>query len=266
MGAVLSTLLDAVKTFISAASLLSALSAEFSLALQRASQPPGLPDPEPTRTYWLEEPPFPKLIDVKSSELPHIADVAIIGSGIAGASVARSLLQERRRRNSKTDERVIVLDARQLSSGATARNGGHIKPASYESFSRFSKLVSKDRAAALTRFQLRHVDCLVNLCQSEGINVAEARKVETVDVFLDAHTFSRSVDAVVELKTWAPEVEIAVWNGHEAQEVWPSSSLLRYLVNMNRGSASTTALLAHCPIRQALSGHTDSPHPFGRVF
>jgi hypothetical protein len=219
MGVVLSILQDAFKVFISAASILKALSAEFDQALKRASQSPGLPNPEPSQPYWLSDPPYPELVDVSSTSLPETADVAIIGSGIAGASVARSLLHERRRRNTRTDENVVVFDARQLSSGATARNGGHIKPSVYESFSRFSKLLPKDRAAALARFQSRHIECLIELCQSEGIESAEARKVETVDFFLDSQGFSKAVADVDEVKKWLPEVEIAVWNGDQAQKV-----------------------------------------------
>ncbi|KAI4942225.1 hypothetical protein J4E91_010199 [Alternaria rosae] len=218
MGGVLSILQNTVKTLIAAASLLRALSTEFDQALKRASQSPGLPIPKPSQTYWLNDPPYSALCDANSSKVPETVDVAIIGSGIAGAAVARSLLHERRRRNNRTDEKVVVLEARQLCSGATARNGGHIKPSVYESFSRFSKLLPKDRAAALARFQLLHVKYLTELCESEGIKSAEARKVDTVDFFLDSESFSKAFADVEELKKWLPEVEITVWKGDEVQK------------------------------------------------
>jgi hypothetical protein len=219
MGVVLSILRDALRVLTSTATLLHALSTEFNQALNRASQSPGLPNPKPVQTYWLNDPPYPELVNITSSSLQRTADVAIIGSGIAGAAVARSVLHERRRGKTRTDEKVVVLDARQLSSGATARNGGHIKVAMYECFARFGKLFTKDRAAALARFQALHLKCLVGLCQGEGIKSAEARKVDTVDFFLDAQSFSKAVADVDEMKEWLPEVEIAVWNGHQAQEV-----------------------------------------------
>jgi len=220
MGVFLSFLRHALKTLIAATSLLKALSVEFNQALKRASQPPGLPNPDVSRTYWLRDPPFPELTNVSSPEFPKTADVAIIGSGICGAAIARSLLHERRRHNTDTSERVVVLEARQLSSGATARNGGHIKSAPYESFSQFCKTLSKDRAAALTRFQKQHLESLINLCQSEGIEAAEARKVETVDLFLDDQTFNQAVKNVDETKNWVPDIEVAVWDGAKAQKVW----------------------------------------------
>ena len=228
MGAILSTLRDTITALRSAFSLLSALSSEFNQALQRATQSPGLPNPKPTNSYWLKDPPFPELVNVSSSKLPKTADVAIIGSGIAGAAIARSLLHERRRRNIDTDEKVVVLEARELCSGATARNGGHIKPSPYEAFSLFSKNHSKDRAAALTRFRMRHVSSLIELCQNEGIEAAEARQVETVDIFLDEKMYQKTIEHVKETRKWMPEVEIEIWDGQQAQEVG-STSLLRPL-------------------------------------
>jgi hypothetical protein len=219
MGIALSALHNTIKTLSSVINLLRALSDEFNQALNRASQSPGLPNPKPSQTYWLSDPPFPELVNVRSPELPCTADVAIIGSGIAGAAIARSLLHERRHRNADKSGKVIVLEARELSSGATARNGGHIKPTAYESFSRFSKILPKDRAAALTRFQMQHVECLVSLCQGQGIDAAEARKVETVDLFFDNQTFQKAVKDVTEVKKWLPEVDITVWDRQEAQEV-----------------------------------------------
>ncbi|KAM0328053.1 hypothetical protein ACHAQA_005455 [Verticillium albo-atrum] len=223
MGTIISTLYDAFKGIRGAFVLLIALSTEFNAALARAAKSPGLPSAKPTQPYWHKSPPFPELVDVRSSTLPECADVAIIGSGIAGAAVARSLLHERRRR--KVDAlsqpgsgRIIVFEARQLCSGATARNGGHIKPTSYEVFSRFSKVFSPERAAALARFQLRHIDCLTELCDAEGIDVAEAREVETADLYLDDETFQKSVQSVEDLKKWVPEVDIGVWTGEEARE------------------------------------------------
>jgi hypothetical protein len=219
MGVVFSILQNTAKTLLATVSILKALSTEFNEALKRAAQSPGLPNPKPSQTYWLSDPPHPELVDTSSSKLPQTADVVIIGSGIAGAAVARSLLHERRRRNSRTDEKVVVLEARQLCSGATGRNGGHIKPSVYESFARFSKLLPKDRAAALARFQLLHIDYLVQLCQGEGIESAEARKVETTDFYLDSQSFFKAAANVEELKKWVPEVEIAVCNGDEVQKV-----------------------------------------------
>ena len=240
MGSVISKLKELIHGIKSVIGLLLALSAEYNEALKRASEPPGRPNPNLSESYWLVDPPYPELVDVRSPELPQTADVAIIGSGIAGASIARSLLHERRRRNADS-QRVVVLEARQLCSSATARNGGHIKPVPYESFAKFSKSMSKERAAALVRFQLRHLDVLIDLCRAEGIEAAEAREVETVDFYLDEESFFKSVKEVDAMKDWIPEVDVRVWDGPKARIVRHSTgSTWDNRANVNRNSVSTT--------------------------
>lgn len=174
---------------------------------------PGLPSPSPTSSYWLDDPPFPELVNVRSPELPSHADVLIIGSGITGAAVSRSVL------SSLPKSRVVVLEARQLCSGATGRNGGHIKASPHEMFPRWRKTVGTEGAAALARFQLRTLDVLTKLCEEEGIQMAECRRVETVDLFLDAEAAERAVKQAEELKKWVPEFELEVWGADAAREV-----------------------------------------------
>ncbi|WZH39262.1 FAD dependent oxidoreductase-domain-containing protein [Fusarium acuminatum] len=127
MGAVISTVQSVTSTISAGLKTLASLHSEFSSLLTRAASAPGFPVPEPTQSYWLDDPPFPALCDIQDDDLPQEADVVIIGSGIAGASVAKSLLEL-----SESKLRVVVCEARQLCSGATGRNGGHIKSAPYE--------------------------------------------------------------------------------------------------------------------------------------
>lgn len=266
MGIILATLWNITKTISSIITLLRTLSDDFNQALKRASQSPGLPNPEPTLSYWFKDPPFPELVDVRSPKLRQTADVAIIGSGIAGAAIARSLLHERQRHNPNDRKKIIVFEARQLCSGATGRNGGHIKASPHESFARISKIFGKDRAAALVRFQNRHLDCLIGLCRSAGIEAAEARKVETVDFFLDERSFQKAIREVDEIKSLVPEVHIAVWDGPKAQEVCHFRNRCGASgANMNRNLVSTEALPVLCPMKQARCGPIDSLCPYGKI-
>ena len=145
--------------------------------------------------------------------------MAIIGSGIAGVAIARSLLYEESNKVSSAKRKVVVLEARQLCSGATGRNGGHIKVAPYEAFARYSSVYGKERAAVLVRFQLRHVQALLAVCQHEGIDSAEAREVETADLFLDSATLDKAIDDVKDMKRWLPEVKIEILDKDQAQQV-----------------------------------------------
>ncbi|KAJ4293540.1 hypothetical protein N0V90_008823 [Kalmusia sp. IMI 367209] len=80
-----------------------------------------LPVPNPVESYWLSQP--HKYRNLRSTaELPVECDVAIIGSGIAGILTAYHIL-----RQPEPPASVLIFEARELCSGATARNGGHSK-------------------------------------------------------------------------------------------------------------------------------------------
>ncbi|RYP16151.1 hypothetical protein DL765_005288 [Monosporascus sp. GIB2] len=231
MGAVqskLKTVYLVIKLFLQANKSLEEL-------LKRASAAPGLPVPNPTPSYWLADPPYPELVDIRSPQLPAEADVVIIGSGITGAAVARSVLSvlsERRRKDAtitadaphpdpNPEQNIVVLEARTLCSGATGRNGGHIKPSPYEAFAQQRRAgLPPERAAELARFQVAHVRTLTELCAREGWDaLAECREVETVDLYLDEGDRDAAFAEVRELGRWAPELEMHMWDAAEAQEV-----------------------------------------------
>ena len=90
------------------------LSASYEQLQQRVKSDPGLPLPDPTRSFWHDtlSPIATHVPDV----LPSYADVVIIGSGITGASTARTLIREGDR-----DLSVLMLEARDACSGATGR-------------------------------------------------------------------------------------------------------------------------------------------------
>lgn len=83
---------------------------------ERARIPVSLPRPNPTTSYWQEPP--DEIANLQSTKaLPKDADYVIIGSGISGAAIAYNLLEK------KPNSSVLMLEARQASSGATGRNG-----------------------------------------------------------------------------------------------------------------------------------------------
>ena len=75
---------------------------------------------------------------------------------------------------------------------ATGRNGGHIKVALHEAFSSLRLKIGDERGAEIMRFQMRHVDVLVELCEKERIYAAECRRAETMDIFLDGDAFEET--------------------------------------------------------------------------
>ncbi|KAK6002944.1 hypothetical protein QM012_000789 [Aureobasidium pullulans] len=204
------------KTLRTAFKTLLDLNRTFEALVARINQGSSLPHRDPTHSYWLENPPFPDLVNIQSEKLPAQRDVVIIGSGITGAAVARSLLQESQRKNQNIT--ITVLEARDICSGATGRNGGHIKASPHETFERLRAKFGVERAVALTRFQLHHLECLTDLCQREDFQQAECRVVETVDLFFDQKTFDDVCRTASELKTLVPEHEGSIYQAAEAQK------------------------------------------------
>ncbi|KAF6822588.1 inositol hexaphosphate kinase kcs1 [Colletotrichum musicola] len=217
MGTVLSALRSATKTLGAVAKLLADLNRQYQSLLARVNGPPGLPHEEPSAPYWLDDPPFPELVKARSEALPGEADVVIIGSGITGVAVARGLYQAvSADAEGKAKPRVVVLEARELCAGATGRNGGHVKASPHELFPRLARVFGKEKAAALTRFTLRTAEAVLEV--GEGREVAECRRVETVDFFLDEKGFDDARREVAEFKQAVPEFEIEVVGREEAKK------------------------------------------------
>lgn len=166
----------------------------------------------------MESPLFPELDDDTSKErkpLPSAADVVIIGTGITGAAAAKTLLELAGEVSEQN--KIVALDARKLCSGATGRNGGHIKAGPQTDFALMRrKLGSAELARDVVRFEMRHLPALLEL--GEKIPEAEVREVETVDVFVERRDFERAKRAVEEVRVWMPEIEICVFDGEEARK------------------------------------------------
>jgi hypothetical protein len=88
---------------------------------------PGLPHPNPVPSFWQHQ---KASLPEPLPEVPEFADIVIIGSGITGASIARTILATTQSVLSPERDKklqVVVLDSRDTCNGATGRNGGHIK-------------------------------------------------------------------------------------------------------------------------------------------
>lgn len=220
------SLFKSIKTLIS---ILRDLSNDWSQVAARMRAAPGYPPANPTLSQWQDHPPFPELVNIQTAGgPPPTADIVIIGSGISGVAIARTLLRELRRKGELEDldpgqhPRVVVLEARELCSGATGRNGGHVKASAHEAFHGMvhKQGLAPDRAARLCAFMLSHLDVLTALARDEGIGeLSECRRVETVDFAVDAETDAKMKGMVEEFRPYAPAgFEMASHTGEQARE------------------------------------------------
>ncbi|KAJ0165608.1 hypothetical protein CTA2_10622 [Colletotrichum tanaceti] len=130
--------------------------------------PSPLPVPNSTTSFWRSTP--HPLDDHRSTpELPSQVDIAVIGSGYAGVATVYHILDQCRSRG-VSPPKIAIIEARQACSGATGRNGGHIKP---DPYSRPSGLVATrgiEAAAECAEFEARNLPAVKGVIESEGID------------------------------------------------------------------------------------------------
>ncbi|KAH7320811.1 FAD dependent oxidoreductase-domain-containing protein [Stachybotrys elegans] len=268
MGSVVALIRDVYYTVSAVWHTLSGLNAQFQAALQRATKAPGLPVPNPSSSYWQDDAPFPSLADAQVDALPDEVDVVIIGSGITAAAAARALLEV-----SPEPPRILVLEARQLCSGATGRNGGHIKCVPYEVFPRLRKKHGVETARRLLRFQMRHLGMLSEV--GERFPLGEVREVETVDFFIHDGDFEKAKKALDETREFVPEVKGEVWEAAEAAKKFGVNEKVKGAISYPAGALwpfrlitslwedllrkhDTLAISTNTPVTQVIKDSSDS--------
>ncbi|EPQ61158.1 DAO-domain-containing protein [Gloeophyllum trabeum ATCC 11539] len=167
---------------------------------KRLQASPGVPDTSnpTTRSFWtVPESPISTHI---LKELPEYADIVIVGSGITGTSVAYNVL-DFVPTGSLT---IVMLEAREACSGATARNGGHINPPLWHDYADLKEVYGEKEAKTIMQFRLAHLREMMSVAASESIaGHCQIREVETVDVYFDDARFGAAKEA---FKLWQTDM------------------------------------------------------------
>ncbi|KAK7894945.1 hypothetical protein LTR67_005684 [Exophiala xenobiotica] len=197
-----------------------------------------LPHRSPMSSYWLSShayPPEPDLSTHRTTpELPAEVDVAIIGSGFSGAATAYYILKGEEQSSSSyasasasasspssgsginsssggsdttpttpspppPPPSVLILEAREACSGATGRNGGHVKPDLYFNAALYSKHYGARMAAELTEFETRQVFDIKKLVEQERIE-CDFELTRTIDVYTDERVAGPVVEGYMRMK------------------------------------------------------------------
>ena len=137
-------------------------------------QDPLLPVTNPTISYW-QVPPDKSQFGTKSEQLPTECDIAVIGSGVSACSVVRHLL------TGGYTGRVVVLEAREVCSGATGRNGGRLHVHAIQDFAKFRKIYGDEAAKKIIRFQLAHYDEMEAAAKALGPELYKRSAIRQTD-------------------------------------------------------------------------------------
>lgn len=190
----------------------------------------GFPVPLGELSVWQRSTRDDPLVNAnQDAPLPPEADVVIIGSGLAGAVTAYSLLSSEKRPHS-----VVVLEAREACSGASGRNAGHCRPGearnfviedptdspadTYRGFPMFSRKLGYEPALEVLESERVVYDRVAAFVDKHAID-CEFTPCDTFDVCLsDAFTaYASTALAAVQGMGGAADVEPTA--GDEAKEV-----------------------------------------------
>ncbi|KAI1323890.1 FAD dependent oxidoreductase [Xylariaceae sp. FL0255] len=195
----------------------------------RTAIPVTLPRPNPTQSYWQQDA-DPIIAEHRTtSTLPSKADTLIIGSGITGTAIAYNLLSTQSTTTINNSERgndpprrppsVVMLEARTACSGATGRNGGHTKAASYRTFAHHASHQGMAEAAKIARLELANIRAVHTFAAKHGID-CDSHPCTTVDAVYDREQFARDVRAVRDLQdALGQEDDAAVYEIQDAEEM-----------------------------------------------
>ncbi|KIW13150.1 hypothetical protein PV08_08337 [Exophiala spinifera] len=158
----------------------------------------AFPHPQPMTSYWLSA--AADLANHRTTEsLPTEADVVIIGSGYSGSAAAYFLATGSRDGNTKRPS-TVILEARQVCSGATGRNGGHLKPDTYYSAAEAYQKYGAKVADELIKFERQQVFDVKRLVEEEKID-CDFELTRAIDIFTDQQTADSVMKTHNEMKS-----------------------------------------------------------------
>ncbi|CAG9957029.1 unnamed protein product [Clonostachys rosea f. rosea IK726] len=239
---------------------------------------PGLPRKNPTVSSW-QIPEHPTVASIQSTTLPECTDVVIIGSGITGCSVAKTLLEHQTR-----GLHVTVLEARTLVSGATGRNGGHLVTASGHTFGPLAEQHGIEAAKQVTKFSLLNIEAIMKMVRKmdkEFQDHCQLRDVLKVMAVGDEETWANATSSVLNFQKNVTEhneyhsivEKHAVperWNiknsvgavEHKAGAVWPYRLITGIFERLLKKYPGRLAVETHTPATDVQHLEKDKEYPY----
>lgn len=152
-----------------------------------------LPVSNPTVPFWQKD--VHKLHNHRSTErLPNHSDIVIIGAGYAGVSTAYHIINEK----GCADCTITILEARGACSGATGRNGGHLRPDLYGHIPTYVDRAGVEAGLEIAKFEIAHVNAIKKVIEKEKID-CDFTLTRTMDVWCNEKSAKQAKEVYDEM-------------------------------------------------------------------
>ena len=157
-----------------------------------------------------------------------------------------------------------MLEARTACSGATGRNGGHTKCASYRSFLDNMRALGEEEAAKIARFEYNCMKAVHALARDEGIK-CDSWEGDTVDIIYDEGQWKLAKEAIREMERVLgredPASRYGFWSAEEAERIFLTKGAIG-AVTYEAGSLSAYDFgigVLRLAIKKGLNLQTETP-------
>jgi glycine/D-amino acid oxidase-like deaminating enzyme len=128
-----------------------------------------------------------------------VADVVIIGGGLSGMTLARTLLRKR------PDLDVVLVEARGLCSGVTGRNGGHCKTMTFAMWEERKHSFGLDEAIGISAFEHAHLEAIAGAIAEDEVN-CDLDRLQGIEAYYDKRDFDKAVAALEDMRAYVPHL------------------------------------------------------------
>ncbi|KIW18010.1 hypothetical protein PV08_02297 [Exophiala spinifera] len=154
-----------------------------------------LPVKNGLKSFWFREP--QGLENHRTTEsIPSHADVVIIGAGYAGAATAYHLVRDFPEISS-----ITILEAREACSGATGRNGGHLRPDLYGHIPTYIDRYGVELASEIAEFEIANMWAIKKVIEDEQID-CDLTLQRSIDVWCNEEAADNAIRTYQKMRAY----------------------------------------------------------------